>query len=96
MRETEFESYLLADKKIVSKEKAVRSRISKGRMIEKHFSMSLDSIVNDDDNTYDALLRIKAEMKDQNGTVSNALRKYYAFANNKAFPALSEYESIKG
>ena len=96
MRETEFESYLLADKKIVSKEKAVRSRISKGKMIEKHFGMSLDSIVNDDDKTYDTLLRIKAEMKDQNGTVSNALRKYYAFANNKVFPALSEYRSIKG
>jgi len=96
MRESEFESYLLADKRIVSKDKAVRSRISKGKMIEKHFDESLDNIVNDDDKTYTTLLRIKAEMKDQNGTVSNALRKYYVFSNGKSFPSLSEYQSTKG
>jgi len=96
MKESEFEIYLLADAKIVSKTKAVRSRISKGKLIERHFDESLDSIVSDDDKTYKALLRIKAEMKDQNGTVSNALRKYYVFINGKAFPALSEYQSKKG
>ena len=96
MRESDFESYMLADKKIVSKDKAVRSRISKGKMIEKHFDESLDNIVNDDDKTYTTLLRIKAEMKDQNGTVSNALRKYYVFSNGKSFPSLSEYQSTKG
>ena len=96
MKELEFERYLLADEKIVSKTKAVRSRISKGKLIERHFDESLDSIVSDDDKTYKALLRIKAEMKDQNGTVSNALRKYYDFINGKAFPALSEFQSTKG
>ena len=96
MRESEFERYLFADKKIVSKEKAVRSRITKGKMIEKHFDESLDSIVKDDNKTYNTLLRIKAEMKDKNGTVSNALRKYYVFANGKSFPSLSEYQNTKG
>ena len=60
-------------------------------MIERHFNEPLDSIV-DDDKTYTALLRIKAEMKDTNGTISNALRKYYIFINGIKFPALSEYE----
>lgn len=93
MKESEFESYLLADDAIVSKIKAVRSRINKARMIERHFETSLDSIVCDDELTYKALLRIKAEMKDTNGTVTNALRKYYIFANDKSFPALSDYEN---
>ena len=92
MKESEFESYLLADDKIISKTKAVRSRINKTRMIERHFNESLDNIVNDDEKTYKALLRIRAEMKDTNGTVSNALRKYYIFINNRMFPALSDYE----
>jgi len=96
LREVDFEAYLLVDERIKSKTKGVRSRISKSKMIEKHFDESLDSIVNDDDKTYNTLLRIKVEMKDQNGTVSNALRKYYAFANGKPFPSLSEYQSTKG
>ena len=91
MKELGFENYLLADEKIISKSKTVRSRISKARMIERHFNEPLDSIV-DDDKTYTALLRIKAEMKDTNGTISNALRKYYIFINGIKFPALSEYE----
>ena len=92
MRESDFEQYLLDDNGIVSKTKAVRSRLNKGRMIERHLGVSLDEIVNDDNKTYKALLRIKEEMKDVNGTLSNALRKYYMFINSKAFPALSEYK----
>lgn len=96
MRESEFESYLLADESIISKTKAVRSRINKARMIERYLETSLDSIVCDNALTYNALLRIRAEMKDTNGTISNALRKYYVFINDKQFPALSEYESKEG
>lgn len=92
MKETDFESYLLADEKIVSKTKAVRSRINKARMIERYFDTSLDSIVCDDETTYKALLKIKAEMKDTNGNISNSLRKYYVFINNRNFPTLAEYE----
>ena len=95
MRESEFESYLLSDEKIKSKEKALRSRMAKARLIERHFDISLDSIVTDDETTYKTLLRIKAELKDTNGTISNALRKYYVFTNGKTFPVLSEYKSQK-
>lgn len=96
MRESDFESYLLADDSIKSKIKAVRSRMGKARMIEKHFEISLDSIVCDDEKMYQILLRIKAEMKDTNGNLSNALRKYYVFANNKFFPVLADYENTRG
>jgi len=41
---------------------------------------------------YEALLIIKAEMKDTNGNISNALRKYYHYANGVMFPTLSSYE----
>lgn len=96
MRESDFENYLLDDNKIVSKTKAVRSRLNKARMVERHFEKSLDTIVSDDAMTYDTLLRIKAEMKDTNGNISNALRKYYCFINNKKFPTLAEYKHKQG
>ncbi|MBP7508676.1 MAG: hypothetical protein KA807_12720 [Prolixibacteraceae bacterium] len=92
MREREFENYLLSDDNIVSKVKAVRSRVNKARMIERHFDTSLDYIVSDDNRMYESLLKIKAEMKDTNGNISNALRKYYHFANGVSFPQLSSYE----
>ena len=92
MREREFENYLLEDENIVSKVKAVRSRVNKARMIERHFHTSLDYIVSDDKRMYESLLRIKAEMNDVNGNISNALRKYYHFANGVLFPTLSSYE----
>lgn len=92
MREEEFENYLLEDENIVSKVKAVRSRVNKARMIERHFDISLDYIVSDDKRMYESLLKVKAEMKDTNGNLSNALRKYYYFANGVSFPTLSSYD----
>ncbi len=92
MREEEFEKYLLEDDNIVSKVKAVRSRVNKARMIERHFKTSLDYIVSDDRRMYESLLKIKAEMKDTNGNISNALRKYYHFVNGALFPMLSDYK----
>lgn len=93
MRESDFEDFLINDTNIVSKTKAVRSRINKGRMIERHFDISLDIIVGDDDMMYQTLIRIKNEMKDTNGNISNALRKYYYFANNMIFPTLKDYKT---
>lgn len=92
MREREFENYLLEDENIVSKIKAVRSRVNKARMIEKHLNISLDHIVTDDYKMYEALLKIKVDLNDTNGNFSNALRKYYHFANGVAFPTLSNYK----
>jgi len=44
-------------------------------MIERYFDTSLDYIVSDDKRMYESLLKIKVEMKDTNGNISNALRK---------------------
>ena len=48
MSESEYESFLSANSNIVSKTKVVRSRVTKDRMVERHFISSLDAIVNDD------------------------------------------------
>ena len=65
---------------------------SKARLVERHFDICLDTIVSDDEKMFDTLVRIKQEMKDTNGNVSNALRKYYEFSNGKRFPTLAEYQ----
>lgn len=91
MRETDFEKYLDTDINITSKDKAVRSRMTKARKIEQNFDVSLDAIVVDDGKTFELLSRIKSELGDSNGAISNALRKYYLFTNGREFPRLSEY-----
>lgn len=91
MREAGFKKYLDADANITSKDKAVRSRMTKAKKIEQHFNVSLDSVVADDNNMFNILCRIKKELNDTNGTISNALRKYYKFANEREFPKLSDY-----
>ena len=92
MRERDFEEYLLSDESIKSKMKAVNSRLSKARLIERELEVDLDKIVSDDDKMYETLIRVKQETNDYNGNNSNALRKYYEFANGKRFPTLAEYK----
>lgn len=92
MKEREFEDFLISDKNITSKDKAVRSRINKGRMIERYLNTSLDALVSNNDSMYKVLLKIKSEMNDTNGSISNALRKYYLFVNGKACPSLAEFK----
>jgi hypothetical protein len=91
MRDAEFAKYLDADANIKSKDKAVRSRMTKARKVEQYFNVSLDSVVADDNKMFDILCRIKKELNDSNGAISNALRKYYLFANGREFPKLSDY-----
>lgn len=91
MRDAEFAKYLDADANIKSKDKAVRSRMTKARKVEQYFNVSLDSVVADDNRMLEILLRIKKELNDSNGAISNALRKYYLFANGREFPRLSDY-----
>ena len=95
MREKEFKEFLHKDDAIKSKNKTIASRISKARQIERELSVSLDDVVASDCATYELLLRIKHEMKDTNGNVSNALRKYYEFSNGRRFPTLAEYKRLK-
>lgn len=94
MLESEFERFLLDDKGITSKEKAVATRMSKARAIEETLKTSLDTVVSSDTAMYHALLEVNSKMKNQNGAYSNALRKYYIFKNNKAFPQINAFERI--
>lgn len=93
MRERDFEEYLLSDESIKSKMKAVNSRLSKARLIERELEVDLDEIVSDDDKMYETLIRVKQDTNDYNGNNSNALRKYYEFSNGKRFPTLAEYKN---
>ena len=95
MREKEYEEFLRADDAIKSKTKTIASRVSKARQIERELSVSLDEVIENDCATYELLLRIKCEMKDTNGNVSNALRKYYEFSNGRRFPPLAEYKKAE-
>ena len=91
--EDKFEEFLIKDSSITSKEKAVRTRLSKARAVEEMLGENLDSIVADDDKMYNSLLLINSNMNNRNGAYSNALRKYYIFKNQKQFPRISDYKS---
>ena len=91
LREQDFADYLNNDPNIKSKVKAVNSRLSKARLVERQLSASLDSIVADDNLMYETLCRIKNELNDTNGNISNAVRKYYLFSTGKEFPPLSQF-----
>jgi len=95
MDETKFESFLADDTSITSKYKAVKTRLSKARSVEKCLKTDLASIVCDDDKMYQALLSINDLMNNRNGVYSNALRKYYVFRNGYEFPMIAEDERIK-
>lgn len=92
MIEAAFEDFLSKDVMITSKDKAVRTRMSKARAVEKMLDENLDSVVNNDEKMYNALLLINSNMNNKSGAYSNALRKYYLFKNGKEFPRLSNYE----
>lgn len=92
MDEFQFEIFLTEDAGIKSKIKAVKTRLSKARSVEKYLKANLDSFVLDDNIMYQALLKINELMNNSNGAYSNALRKYYIFRNGCEFPMIAEYE----
>jgi hypothetical protein len=94
VRESAYEAFLSDDSAITSKDKAVKSRMSKARSIENHLNVNLDVVVNNDRLMYQTLLRIQKELNDHNGATQNALRKYYIFVNGKKFPAVKTYEKL--
>ncbi len=96
MLESEFERYLLDDKNITSKVKAVATRMSKARAVEETLKTSLDTIVSSDTRMHRALLEVNEKMKNHNGAYSNALRKYYIFKNHKVFPQIHAFERDNG
>jgi hypothetical protein len=94
MIESAFEEFLSKEITITSKDKAVRTRMSKARAVEKMLGENLDSVVNNDEKMYNALLLINTNMNNKSGAYSNALRKYYLFKNGKKeFPRISSYEN---
>ncbi|OMD66091.1 hypothetical protein [Paenibacillus odorifer] len=90
MKETQFKDFLESLESITSKNKAVGSRISRAKRIEKVLKLDLDTIVKDDYKTYQTLLEIQAEFGDKNGAIQNVLRKYYIFTHGKEFPSIAE------
>jgi hypothetical protein len=95
MRQTEYIKFLDQDNNIISKDKAVRSRVSKARGVEEKLNVNLDDVVIDDDRMFDLLINIKNELSDSNGAKQNAVRKYYIFVNNREFPSLAKYQRNK-
>ena len=94
MIESAFEEFLSKEITITSK---VRTRMSKARAVEKMLGENLDSVVNNDEKMYNALLLINTNMNNKSGAYSNALRKYYLFKNGKEFPRISSYkDSLNG
>ena len=91
MRELEYKEYLESAEEINSKNKAVKSRISRAYKAEDILGCSLDEIVIDDDRMYDALQLINHDSRENNGNIQNAVRWYYKFANGKTFPRLTAY-----
>lgn len=73
-------------------EKAIKSRISRGNVVEEIMGNSLDYIVADDDRMFQTLKMLKSHPKEGNGRLSNSLRWYYKAVHNKEFPTLSYYE----
>lgn len=92
MKEEQFLNFLEQDANITSKTKAVNSRMSKARKVEDAFGIDLDNIVADDERMYLLLIKIQKEINETNGTIQNAVRKYYLFVNDKEFPNLASYE----
>jgi membrane-bound lytic murein transglycosylase MltF len=93
MREEQFYNFLITDENIKSKVKAVSSRMSRARNVEKSLNINLDVVVKDDDTMYNTLLTLKEDFKD-NGKLQNAVRKYYVFINHKEFPSMVKYKRI--
>ena len=87
MLEHEFADFLASCPEIKSP-KAISTRLSKGRAVEKRYSVSLDDITGSDKAMRAYLERINSDFNNQNGGYSNAVRKYYTFKTGKVFPKL--------
>jgi hypothetical protein len=93
LREEQFISFLEKDSNIESKDKAVKSRISKARRVEGQFHVNLDVVVRDDQSTFELLKKLRESIDlVANGSYGNAVRKYYKFVNQKDFPTLAQYQ----
>ena len=68
----------------------VKSRISKGKRIERELGVDLDSLVASDEKMFEALSRV-LPFEDKRNNMQNVLRKYYIFKHGKEFPKKNDY-----
>lgn len=87
MLEHEFADFLASCPEIESP-RAISTRLSKGRAVEKYYGVSLDHITESDETMRSYLERINVDFNNQNGGYSNAVRKYYTFKTGRIFPKL--------
>lgn len=85
----------LVDKSEPLSDKAIRTRLSRARRVERILREDLDTVVASDDRTYAALLALKSCPQERNGGLQNALRWYYRAANDRDFPKLGDYRPQK-
>lgn len=91
MQEDIYRQYLQNDYGIIS-EKAIKSRISRIRSIERKCMLNVDKVICDDKMMYHALVFISTCGLLRPDNYSNALRKYYKYFNKKEFPSIKVYE----
>lgn len=72
-------------------DKAIRTRLSRARRVERILREDLDVIVANDDHVYAALLALKSCPQEHNGGLQNALRWYYRAVSGRDYPKLSGY-----
>lgn len=94
MMEQAFGIYLTNDPGITSPN-AVKSRISKARKAEGILKTSLDDVVSDDREMYEALEKLQQYENPKSNPMQNAVRKYYKFKNDREFPRKKEYARAK-
>lgn len=73
----------------------INTRKSKAKDVIDIIGKDLDIIVADDEVMYQAILELQKNDNPAHTPRQNALRKYYAFRNNKEFPRISEYENTR-
>lgn len=86
-----FEKFL-TNQEVNLTEKAIKSRMTKARKAETILNASLDIIVASDDLMFDSLIILKENENPKHSPMQNAVRKYYVFKNEKAFPQLRYYK----
>ncbi len=89
MKEAEFRRFL--ENNGIT-DKAVASRLARGRRAEETLGYSLDTAVSTDDMMYDSLRKLQPHEDPLHNPMQNALRKYYIFVQGKEFPQLRYYK----
>lgn len=72
-------------------DKAIRTRLSRARRVERLLCEDLDLIVSDDNKMYAALKALKTCDFERSGGLQNSLRWYYRAVNGHEFPKLNAF-----